>query len=88
MLPPPVADPLPHPEQLSTIQAFSPDIEVSIGAGKGKEVLPSIKANHSEDALTIKDVVSYAMDAESKSKAGDTQLKVDNSKEAPHKAKA
>ena len=58
MLPPLVVNRLPHPEQLSTIQASSPDTEVSIGVGKGKEVLPSIKANRSEDALTIKDVVS------------------------------
>ena len=58
MLAPLVVDPLPHPVQLSTIQASSPDTEVSKGVGKGKEVLPSIKANCSEDALTIKDVVS------------------------------
>ena len=58
MLAPRVVDPLPHLVQLSTIQASSPDIEVSIGIGKGKEVLPSIKANRSEDALTIKDAVS------------------------------
>ena len=58
MLAPLVVDPLPHPVQLSTIQASSPDTEVSIGVGKGKEVLPLIKANRSEDALTIKDVVS------------------------------
>ena len=58
MLAPLVVDPLPHPVQLSTIQASSPDTEVSIAVGKGKEVLPLIKANRSEDALTIKDVVS------------------------------
>ena len=80
-LPPPVADPFPPPEQLPTIQASSPNVEVSTRAGKGKEVQPLIKAKHSEDALTIRDVVSKAKDAESKSKAA-------NPKEDPHQAKA
>ena len=75
MLPPPVVDPLPPPKQLSTIQAPFPNTEVSIGADKGKEVQPPIKANHSEDTLTIKDVVSKAKDAESKSKAGIPNLR-------------
>ena len=87
MLPPPVADPFPHPEQLSTIQAPSPTTEVSVEASKGKEVQPLIKTNRFEDALTIRDVVSKAKDAESKSKARDTQLKVADSKQDPHKAK-
>ena len=34
-----------------------------------------MKANHYEDALTIRDVVFKAKDAESKSKARDTQFK-------------
>ena len=84
LFPPPVADPLPPPKQLSTIQAPSLEAEVSIGVGKGKEVQPSIKANHSKDALTIKDVVTKAKDAESKSKAGDTQFKAADPKEDPH----
>ncbi|XP_030955072.1 uncharacterized protein LOC115977387 isoform X1 [Quercus lobata] len=57
-LPPPTALPLPPPEQISSIQALSIDVEVSAGAGKGKKVLSSAKDTHSEDALTIKDVVS------------------------------
>ena len=69
MLPPSIANPLPPPKQLSTIQAPSHDIEVSVGADKGKEVQPPIKANRFEDALTIKDMVSKAKDIESKSKA-------------------
>ena len=79
-LPPPIANPLPPLEQLSTIQAPSPSAEVSIGPGKGKKVQPLIKAKHSKDALTIRDVVSKAKDAESKSKAADP-------KENPHQAK-
>jgi len=47
-----------------------------------------MKANHSEDALTIRDVVSKAKDAKSKSKAGDTQFKATDLKEDPHQAKA
>ena len=40
-----------------------------------------LEAKHSKDALTIRDVVSKAKDAESKSKAADP-------KENPHQAKA
>ena len=68
-------------EQLPTIQASSPNAEIPIGAGKGKEVQPQTKAKHSKDDLTIKDVVSKAKDAESESK-------VANPKEDPHQAKA
>ena len=77
MLSPSVANPL-----------LPPNVEVLIRASKGKEVQPPIKANRFEDALTIRDVVSKAKDAESKSKAGDIQLKAADSKEDPHKAKA
>ena len=50
--------PLPPFRQISTIQALSIDARVSIVVGKGKEVLPLVKDTHSEDALTINDVVS------------------------------
>ena len=40
-----------------------------------------MKANPSEDALTIKDVVSQAKDAELKSQAKDGKLKAVDSKE-------
>ena len=53
------------------------------GVGKGKEVLSSTKDTQSEDALTIKDVVSQAKVAKSKSEAGDAELKVVDSKEGP-----
>ena len=50
-----------------TIQALPPNSEVSKGAGVDKEVQPSAKANLSEDALIIRDVVSKAKDVELKS---------------------
>ena len=74
MLPPPTVLPFLPPEQLPTIQALSHDAKVSTGAsksredvkrgpqpedkGKDKEVQPPTKANYSENALPIKDVVS------------------------------
>ena len=88
MLPPSVVDPFPHPKQLSTIQAPSLDAKVSIGAGKGKEVQPSTKFTYFEDALTIRDMVTKAKDEETKSKAGDTQLKVVDPNKDPYQAKA
>nr|POF16025.1 hypothetical protein CFP56_60835 [Quercus suber] len=75
-------------EVLPTTQAPPHDAEVSIGARKGKEVQPSMKAKHSEDALTIKDVVSKAKDAKSKSKAGDSQSKAVDPKKDPLPTKA
>ena len=49
---------VPPSEQLSTTQAPHPDAEISKGAGVGEEAQPPMKANPSEDALTIRDVVS------------------------------
>ena len=43
--------------------------------GKDKKVQPPTKANYSENALPIRDVVSKAKDVESKSKAGDIKPK-------------
>ena len=63
MLPPPATDPF------LAIQALSFEADIPTGAGKGKEVQPQTKAKHSEDDLTIRDVVSKTKDAESKSKA-------------------
>ena len=43
-----------------------------------------MKAKHSKDALTIRDVVSQAKDAEFKSKAGNSQFKkIDLKKDLP-----
>ena len=50
-----------------TIQALPPNSEVSKGVGVDKEVQPSAKANLSEDALIIRDVVSKAKDVKLKS---------------------
>ena len=79
---------LPPPEQISTIQAASLDAAASTRVGKGKEVPPPAKDIHSEDALTIKNVVSQAKDAKSKSKDGDVKLKASDSKKGHHQAKA
>ena len=62
---PPVADPL------LAIQAPSFEADILTGARKGKEVQPQTKVKHSEDDLTIRDVVSKTKDAKSKSKAAD-----------------
>ena len=73
---------LPPPEPLPSIQAPFLDVDkVPVGAGKGKEVQPPAEAKQSEDALTIRDMVSKAKEAESKSKAADF-------KENPPQAKA
>jgi len=74
---------LPPPELVSSIQDPTLGAEASTGVGKGKEILPSAKDTQSKDALTIKDVVSQAKAAESKSEAGDAKLKAADSKEGP-----
>ena len=79
---------LPPPEQLPTTQAPPLDAEVSKGAGKGKEAQSPMKAKHSEDALTIKNVVSQAKDVEFKSKARDSQSETTDPKKDPPQAKA
>ena len=84
---PPTALPLPPPEQVPSIQDLTLDVGASIGADKGKETLPSAKDTPSEDALTIKDVVSQAKEAESKSKIGSAELKAADSNEGPKSIK-
>ena len=79
---------IPPSEQLPTTQAPHPDAEISKGVGVGEEAQPPMKANPFEDALTIKDVVFQAKDAEAKSKAGDVHSEVANPKKDPHQAKA
>ena len=56
--------------------------------GRGKEVQSPTKAKHSENALTIKDVVSKAKDAESKPKTGNAKSKSADPKEDPPQTKA
>ena len=103
MLPPPTTLPFPPLEQPPTIQAPSLDAEVPTEATKNKEdvmggpwpedkdkgkgVQPPTEANPSEDALTIKDVVSKTKAAESKSKTRDTKSKAADHKEDPLRAK-
>ena len=87
MLSPPVTDLLPLPRQLPAIQASAPYAKDLIGAGKGKEVQPIVKANQFEDDLTIKDVVSKAKDEKVKSKAGNAHSKAVDSKKGPPQAK-
>ena len=66
--------PLHPPEQPLSIQGPPLGAEVAVGVEKGKEVHPTTQVNQSEDALTIKDMVSKAKDAkEAKLKATDAK---------------
>ena len=76
------------PEQLLTSQAPLPDAEVSKGAWVGKGAQSSMKVKPSEDAFTIRDVVSQAKDVEAKSKAGDVHSVAADPKKNPPQAKA
>ena len=83
-LPPPVALPLPPPEEPLTTQNPSQGIEIPVGVqkekkgvvgvsqpnekAKSKGVQPPTNANPSEDALIIRDMVYKAKATESKSK--------------------
>ena len=78
-----IPDTVPPPEQLPTTQAPPPDAEVSKGAEVGKEAQPLMKANPSEDALIIRDVVSQAKDAELKSQVEGGKLKAGEFEEGP-----
>ena len=62
---------VPPSEQLPTIQAPNPEVEISKGARVGEEAQPPVKVSPSEDALTMRDMVSQAKDAEARSKADD-----------------
>ena len=54
----------------------------------GKEAQPPLKAKPSEDALTIRDVIVQAKDAELKSQAEDSQSEKADPKKDPPQAKA
>ena len=80
-LPTTIALSLPPPEQVSDTQVIAVGAEIPIGVvGKGKEVLSSAKDIPVEDSLNIKDVVSQAKAAESKSGVGDAKHKATNLK--------
>ena len=79
---------VPHFKQLPTTQASHPEAKISKGVGVGEEAQPPMKANPSDDALTIRDVVSQAKDAEAKSKANDVHFEAADPQKDPPQAKA
>ena len=81
----PNSDPL---EKLVSAPTAVPNPVIPEGKGMDEEAQPSAKDKSSEDALTIRDVVSRAKDAESKSKAGDDHPETDGVAKSPTKDKA
>ena len=81
----PDSDPL---EKLLSVSTAVPDPIVPEGKWVDEEAQPSAKDKSSEDALTIRDVVSWAKDAESKSKTGDDHPETDGPAKSPTKDKA
>ena len=75
-------------EKLLSAPTAIPDPVVPKGKGADEEAQPPAKDKSSEDALTIKDVVSWAKDAESKSKAGVDHPETDGVAKSPTKDKA
>ena len=63
--------PSPALEQVPIIQDLLVDVRTSVGVGTSKEVPPLASNTPSEDALTIRDVISQAKVAE-KHKDGDS----------------
>ena len=78
----------PPSEKLLSARAPLPDTDVPEGAGVDKVAQPPTKDKPSEDSLTIRDVVSQAKDAESKSKANGVHSEVVDPKKDPLKDKA
>ena len=76
------------PEKLVSAPTAVLDPVIPKGKGMDEEAQPSAKDKSSEDALTIRDVVSRAKDAESKSKAGDDHPETDGVAKSPTKYKA
>ena len=66
------------PKKLLSAPTAVPDPIVSEGKGVDEEAQPPAKDKSSEDTLTIRDVVSRAKDAESKSKAKDYRPEADD----------
>ncbi|KAL0017365.1 hypothetical protein SO802_004434 [Lithocarpus litseifolius] len=83
-----ILDPVPPLEQPPTIEASLTDTRIPEGVEMGKEAQPPLKAKLSEDALTIRDVVSQAKDVEAKSKADDVPPKTADPKKDPPQDKA
>ena len=79
-----IPDTVPSTEQLLPTQTLLIDADVPKGARGGEEAQLLVKAKSSEDALTIRDVVSQAKDAELKSQAkGPPSEKADSQKDLP-----
>ena len=76
------------PEKLLSTSTSVLDPIVPKGKGVDEEAQPPAKDKSSKDALTIRDVVLRAKDAESKSKAGDDYLETDGPAKSPTKDKA
>ena len=76
---------LPSLEQVPSTQDLPIDVRTSTGIGMGKEGLPPANDDPSEDALTIRDVISQAKVTE-KPKDGDL-AKISTTKEDPHPKK-
>ena len=70
----PDSDPL---KELPFAPTTVPNFIVPEGKGVDEEAQPPTKDKSSEDAITIRDFVSRAKDAKSKSKAGDDHLEID-----------
>jgi len=76
------------PEKLISAPTAVPDPVVPKGKGVDGEAHPPAKDKSSENALTIRDVVSCAKDAESKSTARDDQPEIDGVAKNPTRDKA
>ena len=76
------------PEKLFSAPTAVLDPIVLEGKGVDEEAQLPTKDKSSEDALTIRDVVSRAKDAESKSKAKDDHPETDGPAKSPTKDKA
>ena len=83
-----ISNTIPPFEQLPTTQAPTLNAEVSKGAGVDEEAQLLMKAKPSEDALTIRDVVSQAKDTKLKSQVEDSQSEMADPKKDPLSTKA
>ena len=79
---------LPSPvlKQVPSIQDLPVDVGTSAGVSMGKEIPPLASDTPSEDALTIRDVISQAKVAK-KPKARDAKSKTANTEEDPQATK-
>ena len=78
--------PSPALEQVPSVQDLLVDVRTSAGVGTRKEVPPLASNTPSEDALTIRDVISQAKVAE-KHKDGDSAKTIVTKEDPPLKKK-